>query len=288
MADELVRTFHRSVGQGSGRLHRSWPGVLATGAVGGLDVSMGIVATLVVEHETHDPLLGALAFSIGFIALTLAGSELFTESFLVPVAAAAAEKAPWWALPRLWAGTLAANLVGGWVAMGLAMAALPGLRSTAVVVAGRAADAGIGRASFASAVLGGLAITLMTWMERSTDSVPARLVAASSIAFLLAAAPLLHAVVTSLELFAALHAGAPFGYARWLAILGWSALGNMAGGLVLVTGLRLVQVGTDEIHREQDRRPRDDSGEEEGADAAMAGGGDQDRQATGAGTPARR
>jgi hypothetical protein len=40
---------------------------------------------LLVEELTHNPLLSGLAFSAGFIALTLARSELFTENFLVPV-----------------------------------------------------------------------------------------------------------------------------------------------------------------------------------------------------------
>ena len=58
------------------------------GVVDGCGV--GVFALLLVEHATDNSLLGALAFGIGFIALTLANSELFTENFLVPVAAVAA------------------------------------------------------------------------------------------------------------------------------------------------------------------------------------------------------
>jgi formate/nitrite transporter FocA (FNT family) len=79
-------------------------------------------------------------------------------------------------------------------------------------------------------------------MERSTESVPGKLLAAVSAAFLLAAAPLNHAIVVSLEMFAALQYGAGFGYLDWLAILGWYALGNLIGGLGLVTGLRMIQI----------------------------------------------
>jgi formate/nitrite transporter FocA (FNT family) len=50
-----------------------------------------------------------------------------------------------------------------------------------------------------------------------------------------------HAVVASLLCFAALHAGASFGYASWLGLLGLAILGNMVGGLGLVTILRLFQ-----------------------------------------------
>jgi formate/nitrite transporter FocA (FNT family) len=73
------------------------------------------------------------------------------------------------------------------------------------------------------------------------------LLAAIAAAFLLAAGSLNHAIVVSIEMFAALHAGAPFGYLDWLGILGWACLGNLVGGIGLVTVLRLIQVGGDVV-----------------------------------------
>ena len=70
--------------------------------------------------------------------------------------------------------------------------------------------------------------------------------------FVLAAVPLNHVVVSSVEMFAALHADAPFGYADYAATTVWSMAGNMIGGLMLVTLVRLVQVGRGPI--EQARR----------------------------------
>jgi formate/nitrite transporter FocA (FNT family) len=138
------------------------------------------------------------------------------------------------------------NLVGGWVVTGLIMAGQPKLRATAVEIASEYATFPVGRA-FALAVLGGMVITLMTWMERATESVPAKLAAAVSAAFLLVAATLNHAIVVSLLMFSALHAGAPFGYLHWLAVAGLAAVGNIVGGCGLVTVLRLVQVGQERI-----------------------------------------
>lgn len=252
MPDEVTTAFHRSVDEGVKRLERAWGPLLATGMVGGLDVSVGVLALLVVEHETGNRLLGALAFGIGFLALTLANSELFTENFLVPITAVVARDAKWTAVIRLWAGTAAGNLVGGWVAMGLVVAAFPDLRSTALHVADHPMTLPAG-AAFASAILGGTVITLMTWMERGTESIPAKLISAWSMAFLLAAAPLQHAIVVSVEAFAALHSGASFGYEHWIATVAWAALGNAIGGLGLVTMLRLLQVGREELEREQAR-----------------------------------
>src|SRR5260370_4556547 len=86
--DELAHAFERTVAEGHRRLTRTWPGLLATGTVGGIDISTGILGLLIVDNATNTALLGALAFPIGFIALTLASSELFTENFLLPTAAA--------------------------------------------------------------------------------------------------------------------------------------------------------------------------------------------------------
>jgi len=203
-------------------------------------------------------MLAALAFGLGFIALTMASSELFTENFLIPVTAVVAGKAKWYQLPRLWAGTLITNLVGGWLVVALVVIALPDLHQVAVTTGTATVAGGITAKTFASAVLGGLVITLMTWMERGTQSAPAKLVAAIGAAFLLAAAHLHHAVVISLEAFAALQVGAHFGYASWAGMFGWAVLGNMVGGLLLVTVLRLVQVGRDTIEVEREQNEADD------------------------------
>src|SRR3954451_4734627 len=118
-------TFDRVVEEGRQRLGRTWTGLTATALLGGIDVGAGAIALLIVQNQTHSVVLAALAFSIGFIALTLAHSELFTEGFLIPVASLVARKAGILSLGRLWGMSIAGNLVGGWVLMGIAMAAFP-------------------------------------------------------------------------------------------------------------------------------------------------------------------
>ena len=82
MEDELADAFGRIVSEGAQRLHRTWREVLTTGLAGGLEVATGVVALLAVYAATGSHLLAGLAFSIGFLALLLARSELFTEGFL--------------------------------------------------------------------------------------------------------------------------------------------------------------------------------------------------------------
>ncbi len=254
--DQLTATLQRTVDEGVHRVERTTPSLIATGLVGGAVVAVGVFALYLVKADTHSETLASLAFSIGFIALTLASSELFTENFLVPIAAVLARKAKWSHVGRLWAGTLAANLVAGWLVMGLVVSAFPRVGSVAVEVGAHYPSIGIGWRSFAGAILGGAVITLMTWMERSTDSVGGKLVAAVVAAFVLAAAPLNHVIVVSLEMFAALQHGAPFGYLDWVTTAAWYTLGNVVGGVGLVTSLRVVQLGDrieDERHSDRQR-----------------------------------
>ncbi|MDP9407393.1 MAG: formate/nitrite transporter family protein [Actinomycetota bacterium] len=240
---EIEQTFLRTIDEGRRRMSRRLMPLLGTGAVGGIDVGTGVLGLLLVEHLTGDVLLAGLAFSIGFISLTLARSELFTEDFLVPVSTVIARQARFRMLLRLWAGTLVANLVAGWVFTWLIMQGYPDLADTAVKAGSYYVDLGIGLRSFALALVGGTVITLMTWMQHSTESTGVKVIPSVGAAFLLAGGQLNHAIVNSLLMFAALHTGqAPFGYAEWAATASWAALGNLVGGVGLVTLLRLTQV----------------------------------------------
>ena len=178
LTQQVERTFERTVDEGEQRLGRDGPELLATGAVGGVDISIGVFALLVVEQATGEPLLGALAFAIGFLALTLGSSELFTRT-------SSSRSAPWRpaaAGPGSWRGLdlhPGANLAAGWLLMLIIVSGFPDLDHTAVSVARHYPDLGIGWASLAAGIIGGLAITLMTWLQHATQSVPARLAAAT-------------------------------------------------------------------------------------------------------------
>ncbi len=255
--DEVVEAFDAIVAEGSQRLHRSWREVLTTGLAGGLEVGTGVLALLAVYAETGSHLLAGLAFSIGLIALLLARSELFTEGFLVPVTAVVAKRASPGQLGKLWGGTLVANLVGGWLVMWLVVNALPDLGATAVESAVHFVDAPLDLESICLAVLAGSVLTLMTRMQHGTQSDPAKIVAAVAAGFLLAGLQLFHSILDSLIVFAALVAGAPFGYGDWLAWFWYVALANMIGGLFVVTLLRLVR-SKDLIEEERSEADADD------------------------------
>ncbi|HWG72702.1 MAG TPA: formate/nitrite transporter family protein [Acidimicrobiales bacterium] len=239
---DVEATLLSVVDEGRRRMSRPLLPLLSTGAVGGIDVGTGVLALLLVEHATHDTLLGGLAFSIGFIALALARSELFTEDFLVPVSTVIARQARMRMLLRLWAGTLVANMAGGWIFTWFIMKGYPQMAKSAVEAGYHYVQLGFGLRAFSLAVLGGTVITLMTWMQRGAASQFAKVIPAVTAGFLLGGGQLDHAIVNSLLMFAALHTGhAPFGYLDWAKTAGFAAFGNIVGGIGLVTLLRLLQ-----------------------------------------------
>lgn len=239
---ELEEAFDRLVDEGRERLERPLLALVSTGLLGGIDVGFGVLAYLVVKDQTGDQVLAGLAFSIGFVALLLARSELFTENFLVPVTAVVARSGTLAALARLWGVTLAANLVGGLLIMWILVTARPDLEGIAVETGTHFAELGVSGESFALAVLAGAAITLMTRMQHATQSLGVQLVPAVLFGALLAGGELFHCVLDALFMFGGLLAGADYSIGAVAGAVAWALLGNVVGGVGLVTGLRLLRV----------------------------------------------
>lgn len=119
----------------------------------------------------------------------------------------------------------------------------PELRRTAIEAGARYVDLGVTWRALALAIIAGAVMTLMTWMQHTITAPGVGLVPAVTTGFLLGAAGLNHVMVNSLLISTGPHTGhAPYGYADWLGTAALAAAGNMVGGIVLVTTLRLGQV----------------------------------------------
>ncbi|NOJ60704.1 formate/nitrite transporter family protein [Arthrobacter sp. 260] len=254
--DELKESFDNTVEEGAERLHRTFRNILVTGVFGGFEIGLGIMAYLAVLHETGDHLLAGLAFSVGLVALFLAHSELFTENFLMPVAAVVAKEGSLKQLGKLWGGTLVANLVSGWAFVWIVMQAFPEWNETVAESAHHFIDAPFSLQVVALAVLGGSTITLMSRMQQGTSNDVAKIVATVIGGFLLAGLQLFHSILDSLLIFAAIHSGADISYLQWLGWFGYTLAFNMLGGLLLVTLLRLVRT-KELIDKRREEAPAD-------------------------------
>lgn len=97
---------------GRERLDRSNLDIFITGAIGGMEVSLGgLVAMAVVGAsllsipglDLYAALaLGALVFPVGFMFVIIGRSELFTENFLIPVAAVVRKERTLRSLVQVW------------------------------------------------------------------------------------------------------------------------------------------------------------------------------------------
>ncbi|TQJ09711.1 formate/nitrite transporter family protein [Lapillicoccus jejuensis] len=240
---ELEEAYERLVTEGHQRLDRPLLALVSTGLLGGVDVGVGVLIYLVVEAKTDNPLLASVAFTVGFVALLLAKSELFTENFLVPVISVIAKAGSLLQLVRLWGVTLATNLVAGLAMAAMIVVALPDVRDVAATAGSHYAHLGVSWRSFFLAVLAGAVITLLTRMQHATEELGVRIVAAVLMSFVLVGAQLFHSVLDSIFMFAGLITGrADYDILDWVRALGWSTFGNMVGGLVLVTGIRLLRI----------------------------------------------
>ena len=241
--EEIEIEFDEVVGEGAERLHRTFRATLVTGFLGGVEVGIGVLVYLGILYQTGEQLLAGLGFSIGLVALLLAHSELFTENFLLPIAGLVAREGTWLDLAKLWGGTLLSNLLGGWLIMAIVVLAFPDWHPLLDETAQHFIDAPLSLEFVALAILGGAVITLMTRMQTGTESVPAKIAAAVAGGFVLAGFQLFHSILDSLFAFGAIISGAPITYLDWLLWFLPVLLLNLAGGVLLVTLLRIVRTG---------------------------------------------
>ena len=245
--------YDRAKAEGERRLAMSLAQQTATGFIAGLTIVFGIVA-LAVTTALAEPALGqeaarlagALAFGIGVVFLIVGRSELFSENFFDPVAAAIddRERVVWLRLLRLWLTILVLNLVGGAVLLAVLTVdgAMP-VTSTDVLV--RIADEIADRhwtATLARAVLAGALITLLSYLLKAADSVVARILVAFMVGFLLALGPFDHVVVSALHVLFGAWQSDLVGYGDVARNAALAAAGNLVGGVVLMTLTHTAQV----------------------------------------------
>src|SRR6056297_1410264 len=122
IAPSPTEIYERSEQEGRRRLSMSGLEQTTTAFMAGITIVFGIAALGVVDSlvapqfgSEFARLLGALGFAIGVVFLIVGRTELFTENFFGPVAAAIAHsgRRRWGLLLRLWVVTLVFNFIGG-------------------------------------------------------------------------------------------------------------------------------------------------------------------------------
>lgn len=230
--------YERAAEEGRRRLGMTPIQEMTTGFIAGVTIVFGIVALGVTEALVEPALgsgvatiVGASAFAIGVVFLIVGRTELFTENFFDPVAAAIEDRRsrPWGRLMRLWVVTLVLNLVGGAVLIAVLTVdgALPagsseGLVGVAEDIAGKDWPATLARA-----VLAGALITLLSYMLEAVDTVTARILVAYLIGFFLALGPFDHVIVSALHVLFGIWLSDAVSYSDLAINIGLSTVGNL-------------------------------------------------------------
>ncbi|KGM09603.1 formate/nitrite transporter family protein [Cellulomonas carbonis] len=245
--------YERAEKEGERRLSMSLLETVSTAFIAGVTIVFGIVglgvAAALVEPALGrelGSLAGALAFGIGIVFLVVGRTELFSENLFDPVAAAVRRpgRKVWGRLVWLWVLVLVLNLVGGAVllAVMLVEGALPAGSGAVLDRVAEEVAAKSPLATLARAVLAGALVALLSYLLNAVDSVAARVLVAYMVGVFLALGPFDHVVVSALHLLFGIWSSGVVGYGDLWANLGLSTLGNVVGGLLLITFTHTAQV----------------------------------------------
>lgn len=258
MAEALnpAEIFERAAKEGERRLDQGWLELVATGFIAGFTIMFGIIALGIVEGLAEPRLgelarlPGAVAFGVGLVFLVVGRAELFSDNFFDPIAAAFRQDEGQFArrLARLWLATLALNLVGG--AVLVLVAAVPGtLPPAAGFALDRIAEEIAHRswiATLARSVIGGALVSMLSFLVIASGGTTGRVLVAWMVGVLLALGPFDHVVVSMLHIALGLGGDAQVTW-RHAGEVGLIALiGNLVGGVGLVTLSHAAQAKTAE------------------------------------------
>ncbi len=228
-------------------LERPVRALAISGLVGGLTMGLtGLsvsVAHAVLGNAPWANFVAMLFYPAGFLAVILGRAQLFTENTLYPVALILAERRYFWSTVRLWVVVLTSNVTGAFLFALLAARtkALQPPMLEALKQLGVAAAEPSMRHIFWSAVAGGWLIAMVAWLVSGSHSITGSFAVIWLFAFIVGLGHFAHCIATSGEILSAVlaHGVTAGAFFRWLLP---ATLGNIAGGVILVTLLEYGQV----------------------------------------------
>lgn len=232
------------IAEGVEALERSSVGLLVSGLSAGLDIGfslflMAVVRTLIGKQVSEGALVLVLGnmYAVGFIFVVLGRSELFTEQTTLAVLPVLRGRASPWALSRLWGLVFSANLVGAAAFAGLVVIVGPALGIIELNTFGdiaRPLVAPSGPVIFASALLAGWLMGLVSWLVAASRDTISQIVLVWLITSVIGIGRLHHVVAGSVEVLAGMFAEQSVSLGEFLHFLFWTTLGNALGGSIFV------------------------------------------------------
>lgn len=247
--------FEEVINNAREELSRSSTALMFSGLAGGISMGLtGLGVALALSYLGDGPVQQFISFffyPLGFIVVVIGRAQLFTENTLYPVVLVLDEHKHVLNTLRLWAVVFAANVAGavfvGWLFM--KTGALPANFADALAGLGVHAAEGHFTLIFAKGVIGGWLIALVAWMVTASHWTIGQVVVTWFLTFIVGAGHFSHCIASSAEIFAAvmsqhIHFA---DYLRWLLP---ATLGNIVGGVAIVTLLNYGQVRLGEPEEE--------------------------------------
>ena len=246
--------FHAAQDNAREELKRSSRTLAFSGVLGGLTMGLtglGVAAVrAILGGGGWEELVSFLIYPIGFIAVIIGRAQLFTENTLYPVVLILDERRYLGRhlrqTLRLWGVVFSANVLGAFLFARLAVrsGALPVEISTQLVTLGLGSVTGTASHFFWSGIVGGWLIALVAWMVTASQWTIGQVMMIWLLAFVVGIGKFAHCIASSGEILSAVVAGATSldAYLRWLL---FATLGNITGGVVIVSVLNYGQVRED-------------------------------------------
>ena len=244
-----VRVVHEAVRrEGEEELTRSSSSLAWSGLAAGLSMGFSLMVEGVLRAKLPDApwrsLLSSFGYSTGFVIVILGRQQLFTEKTLTPILPLLHRRdaATMMNVARLWAVVLAANLAGAlaiaWV-LGHMPVFEPEIERAFAAISGESLAVGFG-AALVRGIFAGWVIALLVWVLPFSES--ARFFVIIAFTWLIGACGFTHIVAGAVEVFFLATTGA----ASWQQAIGSYVvpvlIGNILGGVALVSALNHAQV----------------------------------------------
>lgn len=231
--------------EGEQELARSSSAIAWSGLAAGLAMGFSLVAEGVLRSHLPDapwrPLISSLGYTAGFLIVVLGRQQLFTETTLNVVLPLLHDAGKWRNVARFWAIVLVTNLLGTFLFALSARTAIfsPELHAAFLEI-GHEALQGDLFVLFGKAVFAGWLIALMVWLLPAASS--ARFLVIGTLTYLVGVAGFSHVIAGSTEVLFAVTSGAIGWTEYFVGFLVPVLLGNVVGGVVLVSLLNHAQV----------------------------------------------
>ncbi|WP_436931115.1 formate/nitrite transporter family protein [Halosimplex halobium] len=229
-------------------MERGTVGLLLSGFSAGLDIGFGplLMAALLTFTEggfgdIGTELLLASAYSVGFIFVIIARSELFTEHTTLAVMPVLDDRESLGKLGRLWTLIWVSNVVGGAVFALFVVTLMPNLgvaNPEAFVTIARKMVSHEPRWLFVAGILAGWLMGLLAWLVTAAKETTSRLFIIWLVTASIGILHLPHSIAGNVEVLFGVFISSEITALDYVTFLGLATVGNVVGGGVFVSLLK--------------------------------------------------